>query len=217
LPIVAGFASAMSSMFAKSAARFKLIVERHPVARRSAMTDWHTSIAPPPDNGPASAQALSRRRDRAVGRGRSSTDVAALVDTNILVYRFDSRFPEKQTRATKLLREGIADDSIRVAHQALLEFVAATTRPLARGGPSILSPHDARREMEDMLVQFEILYPDEELVRVAIRGAATYGLSWFDAHMWAYAERFGIDTLWSEDFEHGRFYGRVRATDPFVP
>ena len=141
---------------------------------------------------------------------------AALVDTNILVYRFDRRFPDKQARATELLRIGITEDSIRVPHQALIEFIAATTKPLTRSGPSILSPEDARREMEEMLVQFEVLYPDEELVRVAIRGAAAYGLSWFDAHMWAYAERFGLDTLWSEDFENGRLYGRVRTRDPFV-
>jgi hypothetical protein len=25
-----------------------------------------------------------------------------------------------------------------------------------------------------------------------------------------------LDTLWSEDFEDGRLYGRVRARDPFV-
>jgi len=142
--------------------------------------------------------------------------VAALVDTNILVYRFDPRFPEKQAAAAALLRAGIADDSIRVPHQALIEFIAATTRPLTRGGPSILAPAEARREMEEMLVQFEVIYPDEELVRIAIRGAATYGLSWFDAHLWAYAERFGLDTLWSEDFEDGRLYGRVRVRDPFA-
>lgn len=142
--------------------------------------------------------------------------MAALVDTNILVYRFDARFLEKQARATGLLRAGILDDSIRLPHQALIEFVAATTKPLTRGGASILTPDNARREMEEMLVQFEVLYPDEELVRIAIRGAATYGLSWFDAHLWAYAERFGLDTLWSEDFENGRLYGRVRARDPFV-
>ena len=56
--------------------------------------------------------------------------MAALVDTNVLVYRFDRRFPQKQERATALLRAGVADDSIRVPHQALLEFVAATTKPL---------------------------------------------------------------------------------------
>jgi len=35
--------------------------------------------------------------------------VAALIDTNLLVYRFDSRFPEKQKIATNILRRGIAE------------------------------------------------------------------------------------------------------------
>jgi predicted nucleic acid-binding protein len=154
--------------------------------------------------------------DLAGGLATSSTTVAALVDTNVLVYRFDPRFPEKQGRATELLRNGIADDSIRLPHQALIEFVAATTRPLTREGASLLAAPDARREVEEMLVQFEVLYPDEELARIAVRGAATYGLSWFDAHLWAYAERFGLDTLWSEDFEDQRLYGRVRVKNPFA-
>ena len=105
--------------------------------------------------------------------------------------------------------------SILVPHQALVEFIAAATKPLTRNGRSLLSPDDARRELEEMLVEFDVLYPDEELVRATIRGAATYRLLWFDAHMWAYAERFGLDTLWSEDFEDGRLYGRVRARNPF--
>ncbi|MGE0865676.1 MAG: PIN domain-containing protein [Vicinamibacterales bacterium] len=142
--------------------------------------------------------------------------MAALVDTNILVYRFDSRFPAKQAKARTLLRAGIADDSIRVPHQALLEFIAATTKPLSKGGATLLSPSEARLEMEDMLVQFEVVFPDEEVLRTAIRGAATYELSWFDAHLWAYAERFGLDTIWSEDFEHNRRYGRVRTLNPFL-
>jgi predicted nucleic acid-binding protein len=141
--------------------------------------------------------------------------VAALVDTNVLVYRFDARFPAKQAKAERLLRVGIADDSIRVPHQALIEFVAAATKPLDRRKASILTPEEARREVEEMLSQFDVLYPDEEVVRVAVRGAATYGLSWFDAHLWAYAERFDLDTLWSEDFEDGRRYGHVRARNPF--
>jgi hypothetical protein len=45
--------------------------------------------------------------------------VAALVDTNVLVYRFDPRFPEKQRVATDLLRRGIADASLRLPHQAI--------------------------------------------------------------------------------------------------
>jgi len=141
--------------------------------------------------------------------------VAALIDTNILVYRFDARFPKKQARATALLRRGIATDSVRLPHQAIVEFVAAVTRPVPRHGP-ILSPVDARREAEELLAQFVVLYPNEALLRTALRGAAAYQLSWFDAHLWAYAEHYGLDELISEDFQHERLYGTVRAVNPFV-
>lgn len=141
--------------------------------------------------------------------------MAALVDTNVLVYRFDARFPEKQRKATDLLRRGIREDSLRVPHQAVVEFVAAVTRPLV-DGRVLLPPEDARREAEELLSQFDVLYPNEALVRAAIRGAAAYQLSWFDAHLWAYAEHYGLDELWSEDFQHDRLYGTVRVVNPFL-
>ncbi len=141
--------------------------------------------------------------------------MTALVDTNVLVYRFDGRFPGKQALATELLRRGIANDDVRVAHQAIVEFVAATTRPLP-GGQPLLSPSEARIEAEELLSQLTVLYPNESLVRTALRGAAAYQLSWFDAHMWAYAEHYGLDELLSEDFQDGRLYGSVRARNPFA-
>jgi len=141
--------------------------------------------------------------------------VAALVDTNILVYRFDPRFPDRQKVATEILRRGIAEDSIRVPHQAIMEFVAAATRPLGRAAP-LLSTHDALREAEEMVGQFTVLYPDEMLLRTALRGAVAYQLSWFDAHLWAYAEHFGLSELLSEDFQHDRLYGSVRTVNPFL-
>lgn len=140
--------------------------------------------------------------------------MAALVDTNVLVYRFDSRFPEKQARADALLREGIAQDTVRIAHQAVVEFVAATTRPQRDSDP-ILDPARARLEAEDLLRQFEVLYPDDRVVRSTLQGMATYGLSLGDAHMWAYAEVHELGILYSEDFEHERWYGGVLVLDPF--
>ena len=151
---------------------------------------------------------------REVGSERSCTSVAALVDTNVLVYRFDPRFPEKQRIATELLRRGIAEDSIRVPHQAIVEFVAVVTRPL-RGEPSLLTADEARREAEELLAQFGVVYPTEAVLRTALRGAAAYGLSWFDAHLWAYAEHYGLAELYSEDFQHDRLYGTVRVVNPF--
>ncbi len=140
--------------------------------------------------------------------------MAYLVDTNILVYRFDARFPEKQAAAGDLLRKGLTEDAVRIPHQALLEFVAVVTRVRA-GSRSLLAPDEARRETEELMAQFPVLFPNAALVRTALQGAAAYQLSWFDAHLWAYAEHYGLEEIVSEDFEHGRLYGSVRIRNPF--
>lgn len=140
--------------------------------------------------------------------------MAALVDTNILVYRFDNRFPEKQKTAAGLLRRGIAEDALRLPHQAIVEFVAAVTRPIR--GHVILEQHDALREAEEFLKQFPVLYPTEAMLRIALRGCAAYRLNWFDAHLWSYAEHYGLAEIYTEDLQHDRYYGTVRVVNPFV-
>jgi predicted nucleic acid-binding protein len=140
--------------------------------------------------------------------------VAALVDTNVLVYRFDNRFPEKQKIATDILRRGIIEDSVRLPHQAIIEFVAAVTRPIR--GHVIFKPSDALREAEEFLKQFTVLYPNEAVLRDAVRGCAAYELSWFDAHLWSYAEHYGLPEILTENLQHDRLYGTVRVVNPFI-
>lgn len=138
----------------------------------------------------------------------------ALVDTNVLVYRFDPRFPDKQEKARLLFETATRPGVLGLPHQALVEFVAATTRPLPKIG-ALLSTAEAREEVESMLLTFEVLYPDAGLIRTALRGMPAYGLSWCDAHLWAYAEHYGCSVLYSEDFQAGRVYGSVRVVNPF--
>ena len=140
--------------------------------------------------------------------------VAALVDTNILVYRYDHRYQRKQRIATEVLRRGADDGSIRVPHQAIIEFVAVVTRPLR--GHTIMPRTEALREAEELLREFKVLYPNEMILREAVRGCATYQMNWFDAHLWAYAEHYGLSELLTEDLQHDRYYGTVRVLNPFV-
>jgi predicted nucleic acid-binding protein len=130
------------------------------------------------------------------------------------VYRFDRRFADKRSIATEILRRGILEQSVRVPHQAIVEFVAAVTRPIR--GYVILEQTAALREAEELLKQFTVLYPNEAIVRNAIRGCAAYQLNWFDAHMWSYAEYYGLSELITEDLQHDRLYGTVRVVNPFV-
>jgi predicted nucleic acid-binding protein len=148
------------------------------------------------------------------GEERICTGVAALVDTNVLVYRFDDRFAAKQKIATGILRRGIVEDSMRLPHQAIIEFVAAVTRPIR--GHQILKQADALREAEEFLNQFTVLYPNEAILRDAVRGCAAYQLNWFDAQIWAYAEHYGLPEILTEDLQHDRLYGAVRVVNPFA-
>jgi predicted nucleic acid-binding protein len=141
--------------------------------------------------------------------------VGSLVDTNILVYCYDFTAPLKREAARDLLRKGAGKGELRIPHQAMVEFVNVVTR--RRAGQNPLLPHEeAWRQAEDFLHEFPILYPNESLFRTAILGMAGYRLPWYDAHLWAYAEHYGIPEILSEDFEHGRRYGTVRVRNPFA-
>ena len=94
-------------------------------------------------------QASERRRTRSaclkpyreteVGAERIFTIVAALVDTNILIYRFDNRFSEKQRIATEVLRRGIIENSGRVPHQVIGRPVGGITKLPPPSRPTRLS------------------------------------------------------------------------------
>lgn len=144
--------------------------------------------------------------------------MSVLIDTNLLVYRFDPIDPTKQRLATEQLMQRLqAGKPTFLPHQAIIEFVAAVTRPRrALDGEPLLTRREALIEAEAMMQQFDVLYPDGLVLQTALRGAEVYGLSWFDAHLWAYAEVNGVPEILSEDFQHGRYYGNVRVVDPFI-
>jgi predicted nucleic acid-binding protein len=79
-----------------------------------------------------------------------------------------------------------------------------------------LQPSEARREAEEFLSQFTILYPNEAILRLALLATAAYGLSWFDAHLWAYAEHYGLEQILSEDFKMTVFTELCELIIPFA-
>jgi hypothetical protein len=50
----------------------------------------------------------------------------------------------------------------------------------------------------------------------AIRGCAACQLNWFDAHLWSYAEHYGLAEIWIEDLQQDRLYGTVRVVNPML-
>lgn len=140
-----------------------------------------------------------------------------LIDTNILIYRIDPRDPIKQAIASDVIREAGCNNQGVLTHQVVVEFMAAAIRPRrALSDQPLLTPHEACLEVELLMRQFTVLCPDADVLNLAISGLMSYRLSWWDAHLWAYAEAYGIPEILSEDFQHGRWYGSVRVVNPFL-
>ena len=138
-----------------------------------------------------------------------------LIDTNILVYAFDPRDEMKRTIATGVLYDGAR--RYVIPHQALFEFFAAVTKPHRDlGGQSLMTRKMAIERIERFQRQFIILWPDADVLTEALTGVIKYGLSWYDAHLLAYAQVNDASEILSEDFQHGRHYGRVRVVNPFL-
>jgi predicted nucleic acid-binding protein len=141
--------------------------------------------------------------------------VASLVDTNVLVYCYDPRDQTKRAVARSLFERDASENELRLPHQALIEFVSVVTTKIVDGRPLLPAP-EAARQAEELMREFPVLYPNQAVVRMALRGMLTYQLSWYDAHLWAYAEHYGLPEILSEDFQHGRWYGNVRVRNPFL-
>jgi predicted nucleic acid-binding protein len=55
-----------------------------------------------------------------------------------------------------------------------------------------------------------------KILRDAVRGCAAYRLNWFDAHLWSYAEHYGLSEILREDFQNDRLYDAVRIVNAFM-
>ena len=110
---------------------------------------------------------------------RSCTNVAVLIDTDVFVHRYDPRFPRKQEIANMVLRSAIESGQARIPQQVHVEFVAAMN--VVGADSRLLDSSNTLREAEAILAQFPILYPNEAVLRTALLGAVSYGMSWIDA------------------------------------
>lgn len=136
--------------------------------------------------------------------------VESFLDTNILVYSFDSGNPEKCNRAKKLIASGLSGNSC-ISFQVVQEFCNAALRkfePVMDGA--------ALREYQDrVLFPLCTVWPDEQLYREAVLVRTDTGFSWYDSLIVASALRAKVLVLYSEDLQHGRNYSGLRIVDPF--
>ena len=92
--------------------------------------------------------------------------------------------------------------------QTMTEFYSVATRKLR------IPSRDALLFLDKLRVVLAVHAPDERDFDRATRGDR-HGLSFWDAMLWATADRIGVRYLLTEDFQDGRTLGGVTFVDPF--
>lgn len=133
------------------------------------------------------------------------------VDTNLWAYRLDRREPDKSIFIRDWLRELALEHDIVISTQVLIELRAVLTSKLK---PS-LAWQDTRDALE-ALATFEVVPANASLILDAHELSRVERLSWFDALIVEAAIRSGCERLYSEDLGHGRVFGTLRVSNPFV-
>ncbi len=133
------------------------------------------------------------------------------VDTNILVYAYDSSAEGRHGQARALLAELWQNGLGCVSIQTLQEFFVTITRKVAHPLPA----QQAAQIISD-LGHWRVHSPTVEDVLAAIDLQRRFRLSFWDAMVLASAEQLECDVVWSEDLNPGQSYSTVRVLNPFA-
>jgi predicted nucleic acid-binding protein len=132
------------------------------------------------------------------------------LDTNVLVYAYDSGEPEKAGIAKRLLSE-VDPGEFVLSTQVLSEFYVTVTRKLKRAldGPSAA-------QAVDLLSLLNVVSVDVEVVKAAARISEASQISYWDGLIVAAAAAAGCGRVLSEDMNDGQVIAGVRVENPFV-
>ncbi len=134
--------------------------------------------------------------------------VEVFLDTNVVVYAVSRHADDARKKAIAV--ELLHGANISTSAQVLQEFYSVVTRKLATR-----LTHEAAIGWLEFFEDVPIATLDTSLV---VRGADIsdkFKISYWDGAIIAAAEKLKAKILYTEDLNHGQFYGTVQAINPF--
>jgi predicted nucleic acid-binding protein len=133
------------------------------------------------------------------------------VDTNVLIYAWDSTEPEKQKQALAWMSHLWKAKTGRLSYQVLSEFYIAVTQKISPG----MDPERARRNVR-LFFLWQPVQIDARAVETAWHVQDRYRLSWWDALIVSAARSAGCRYLLTEDLQSGEEFFEIKIISPFL-
>jgi len=135
-----------------------------------------------------------------------------LMDTNLLVYLYDQKHPDRQTQSQRVLEQLELTRNGRLSVQSLAEFFSVATRKLSPN----LTAAEALHQINLFLRLWPVFDLTPMIIAEAARGVRDHHLSYYDAQIWAAARLNQVPLVFSEDFRDGSALEGVRFVNPFT-
>ncbi len=136
--------------------------------------------------------------------------VPEFLDTNVLVYAYDSGDMRKRRIAQGLVHRALAGEIV-ISTQVLAEFSVTLLHKIS---PTLKPSHLS--VILDALGPIKLVNIDGDVVRRAVEARAKYGVHFYDGMILATAERGGCTRIWSEDMSSGQKYFGIPVENPFL-
>lgn len=134
------------------------------------------------------------------------------LDTNVFVYSFDSRAPEKARRASQLILRAVDTRKGAISYQVAQEFFNVALRRFAHP----MTVAEAEQYLATIFGPLMLVHSSQALYGEALRLSGRYRLSWYDALIVAAAIEARCEVLYTEDLQHGQRFEKLRVENPFV-
>jgi len=133
------------------------------------------------------------------------------VDTNILVYAYDSSSGKKHETAQSLVKQLWDFQSGCISVQVLQELFVSLTKKV---NPPV-EMDTAVQIIRDLSI-WQTHVAGKEDVLQAIEISRRYKISFWDAMIIQSAKRCGCKKIWSEDLSSAQTYDQVQILNPFI-
>ena len=134
------------------------------------------------------------------------------LDTNVIVYSFDSTAPSKQKKARLLIDRALGEQCGVLSWQVIQEFLNVALRKFRKP----MGTEDAEEFLRQVLMPLCEVLPSSALYTQALELVSETGYSWYDCLILASAIDAGCKILYSEDLQAGRLVSGLKIVNPFT-
>src|SRR3990167_3744150 len=120
------------------------------------------------------------------------------IDTNIILYSFDSRYPKKQSDAIKIISNAVTDNMGVISYQVIQEFCNVATSKFG----TTMKISDCKLYIHNFLEPICEIYPSIDLYIEALGIKVEASLGFYDSLIIASSIRANCRILLSEDMNH---------------